>query len=192
MTHDPVPQRLSDADRDTAVTALRQHYEAGRLSDDEFADRSSKALAARVASEVDALFTDLPDPHPLFGAAAPSPWAAPGTWGQAPRPPFDPGNNTWPTTQPNWPGATPSSWGTSAGAPVPPPSYTPAPYAFTPPPAQQDPRREWVSVVRKAVWPALFLGAIITGHWTIWIAIGIIATIVLTQVGGRTRKPPPY
>lgn len=73
-----------------------------------------------------------------------------------------------------------------------PPSYTPAPYAFLTPPAQQDPRREWVSVVRRAVWPALFLGAIITGHWTIWIAIGIIATIVLTQVGGRTRKPPPY
>ena len=28
--------------------------------------------------------------------------------------------------------------------------------------------------------------------WLRWVVMGIVATIVLSQIEGRTRKPPPY
>lgn len=68
MTHDPVPQRLSDAERDAAAAMLREHYEAGRLDAAEFDERLSGALAARFARDLDALFSDLPEPRPGRGA----------------------------------------------------------------------------------------------------------------------------
>ena len=187
MTHEPVPQRLSDADRDAAVNALRQHYEAGRLSDEEFADRSGKALEARVASEADALFTDLPDPHPSLGSPAASPWADTSAWGQ-PQQPFDPGNRTWPTTQPNWPGAIPSSWTGNPQQYTP----TPVPYESAPQPVRPDARHNWIAVGRKVVWSVVIVAALATGQWVGWVVMGIVATIVLSQIEGRTRKPPPY
>ncbi len=64
MTQDPVPQRLSDAERDAAAAMLREHFEAGRLDPAEFEERLSSSLAARFASDLDALFSDLPDPRP--------------------------------------------------------------------------------------------------------------------------------
>ena len=38
MTSEPVPQRLSDAERDVAASMLREHFEAGRLDQAEFDD----------------------------------------------------------------------------------------------------------------------------------------------------------
>ena len=64
MTHDPVPQRLSDAERDAAAAMLREHFESGRLDAGEFDERLSAALGARIASDLDPLFTDLPEPRP--------------------------------------------------------------------------------------------------------------------------------
>lgn len=52
--------RVSDAERDQAVAELSEHYQAGRLALEEFDDRSSQALRARTASDLGALFTDLP------------------------------------------------------------------------------------------------------------------------------------
>ncbi len=55
--------RIGDAERDAAVTALGEHYAAGRLTKDEFDERSARAYAARTRSELWPLFTDLPRPE---------------------------------------------------------------------------------------------------------------------------------
>ena len=52
--------RVSDVERDQAVAELSEHYQAGRLTLEEFDDRSSQALRARTGSDLDGLFTDLP------------------------------------------------------------------------------------------------------------------------------------
>ena len=52
--------RVSDAERDRAVTELSEHFQAGRLTQDEFEDRSGQALGARTGEDLSALFTDLP------------------------------------------------------------------------------------------------------------------------------------
>ena len=39
--------RLSDAERDQAITELGEHFQAGRLTQEEFDDRSGRALQAR-------------------------------------------------------------------------------------------------------------------------------------------------
>jgi hypothetical protein len=52
--------RVSDADRDRAVTQLRDQTVAGRLTLEEFAQRTEKALAARTSSELDEVSRDLP------------------------------------------------------------------------------------------------------------------------------------
>ena len=56
----PGDLRVSDADRDRAVSELSEAFQAGRLSADEFGQRSGQALAARTGKELTALFTDLP------------------------------------------------------------------------------------------------------------------------------------
>jgi hypothetical protein len=52
--------RVSDAERDLAVAELSQHYQAGRLTVEEFNDRAGQASEARTGDELHALFTDLP------------------------------------------------------------------------------------------------------------------------------------
>ncbi|GAB3708994.1 DUF1707 domain-containing protein [Amycolatopsis oliviviridis] len=56
--------RLSDAERQDALEALEEHVRTGRLDLDEFGSRSAKISAARMASELEPLFTDLPSPRP--------------------------------------------------------------------------------------------------------------------------------
>jgi hypothetical protein len=56
----PVPLRIGDAERDRAVSALGDHYAAGRLTAEEFDDRSSRAWQARTAEALAPLFADLP------------------------------------------------------------------------------------------------------------------------------------
>jgi hypothetical protein len=52
--------RVSDADRDRAIAELSEHYQAGRLTTEELEDRTGRALQARTAADLAALFTDLP------------------------------------------------------------------------------------------------------------------------------------
>jgi len=52
--------RVSDAERDQAVAELSEHYQAGRLTLEEFDDRSDLALRARTGNDIVALFADLP------------------------------------------------------------------------------------------------------------------------------------
>jgi hypothetical protein len=64
--------RVSDADRDQAVTELSGHFQSGRITQDEFDERSGRALQARTGADLNALFTDLP---PRTGLAAAQPAA---------------------------------------------------------------------------------------------------------------------
>ncbi|MDX6252744.1 MAG: hypothetical protein QOF10_6104 [Kribbellaceae bacterium] len=59
------PIRIGDAERDRAVAALSDHFVAGRLTQDEFEERSNQATRARYDVDLKPLFVDLP-------AAAPS------------------------------------------------------------------------------------------------------------------------
>jgi hypothetical protein len=58
---DDVPLRASDADREQAVVALREHLIAGRLTLDEFCERVDAALRATVTEELAGLQNDLPE-----------------------------------------------------------------------------------------------------------------------------------
>lgn len=52
--------RVSDTERDQAVAELSEHFQAGRLTQEEFGDRSGRALQARTGTDLSDLFTDLP------------------------------------------------------------------------------------------------------------------------------------
>jgi hypothetical protein len=52
--------RVSDADREHAATALREHLAQGRLTLDELAERLDRTYAARTRGELDAISADLP------------------------------------------------------------------------------------------------------------------------------------
>jgi hypothetical protein len=56
----PGDLRVSDADRDRALAALSEHYQAGRLTLEEFEERSEQTLKSKTARELTSLFTDLP------------------------------------------------------------------------------------------------------------------------------------
>ncbi|MGZ4468997.1 MAG: DUF1707 SHOCT-like domain-containing protein [Nocardioidaceae bacterium] len=55
--------RIGDAERDAAISALGEHYAAGRLTKDEFDERSAQANAARTNADLWPLFADLPRPE---------------------------------------------------------------------------------------------------------------------------------
>jgi hypothetical protein len=52
--------RVSDADRDRALGELSEAFQAGRLTTEEFKQRSEHALGARTGNELAALLADLP------------------------------------------------------------------------------------------------------------------------------------
>lgn len=56
--------RVSDAERDRVLDALREHVAAGRLSMDEFDTRIAEALAARTDGELRHALRELPEPIP--------------------------------------------------------------------------------------------------------------------------------
>lgn len=56
------PIRIGDAERDQAVSSLSEHFVAGRLTQEEFEERSDQATRARYADDLSPLFADLPDP----------------------------------------------------------------------------------------------------------------------------------
>jgi Domain of unknown function (DUF1707) len=66
--------RIGDAERDAAIAALSEHFAAGRLSKDEFDERTEAAWAARTAGALAPLFVDLPAPHaPASSAVSTTP-----------------------------------------------------------------------------------------------------------------------
>jgi hypothetical protein len=83
--------RASDADRDLALEELSEHFQTGRLTREEFDERSARALRARTGRELSELFTDLP------GSVGPAGLAGP--WGST-----DPSPSGSPWPGPSWPG----------------------------------------------------------------------------------------
>jgi hypothetical protein len=84
--------RIGDAEREAAVTALGEHYAAGRLTKDEYDERADRANRARTGADLRPLFDDLPSLRLDSGGRAPAP-----VW---------PGRSRWP------------SWPTAGWAPV--------------------------------------------------------------------------
>jgi hypothetical protein len=67
----PGDLRVSDAERDRAVSELSEHFQAGRLTAEEFDERSGQALRARTGADLACLFTDLPrEQDPIEGPVA--------------------------------------------------------------------------------------------------------------------------
>lgn len=62
----PRPYRLSDHERSLAISALSDAFSEGRLDGDEFRERMSAASEAKLASDLDPLFVDLPGRTPTF------------------------------------------------------------------------------------------------------------------------------
>jgi Domain of unknown function (DUF1707) len=52
--------RVSDEQRDRAAQEIREHYAAGRLTDDELSERVQAAYTARTEQELSKLLSDLP------------------------------------------------------------------------------------------------------------------------------------
>ena len=70
----PGDLRVSDADRDRALSELSEAFQAGRITADEFDQRSGQALRARTGKELTALLADLPLQHaPTVRTAVPEP-----------------------------------------------------------------------------------------------------------------------
>lgn len=63
--------RVSNEERDAAVTILGVHLSTGRLDLAEYEERCGQAAVARTRGELEVLFTDLPAPHPDLSSAAP-------------------------------------------------------------------------------------------------------------------------
>jgi hypothetical protein len=82
--------RVGDQERNAALEALGEHLSAGRLDLDEYGERSAEVTTARTVADLEALFDDLPAPHPqLSGWALPAVRAgsSPVVGGSAPIPP---------------------------------------------------------------------------------------------------------
>jgi len=63
--------RISNQERDEAVSTLGEHLSTGRLELSEYEERCGQAVAARTRGELEVLFTDLPAPHPDLSSATP-------------------------------------------------------------------------------------------------------------------------
>jgi len=179
-TPDAFGQRLSDAERETAVGHLRVHAAAGRLTPEELEERSDAARAARTASEIAPLFGDLPDPQPGYLTAGQPTW------------------NTYPGN--TYPGASgtraPEPGSPSALPPVPAYSGTVVvPHSPAPTPATQQER--WLGVAQAVIWPVTIV-LVVTGAAPFWLFF--VAIALSSALGGyqgnryrnRRRQPPPY
>lgn len=78
--YQPSAMRASDADRDAVLAELSAHFQAGRLTLEEFDERSDAALHARTYGELADLTRDLPVP-----SRAPAPVPKPRTRPSGPR-----------------------------------------------------------------------------------------------------------
>ena len=78
VPYEPLPEarlRVGDAERFEAATALGEHFATGRLDQAEYDARVQAAYAGRTRADLQALFTDLPEPAP-FRPAARAGWEA--------------------------------------------------------------------------------------------------------------------
>jgi hypothetical protein len=72
--------RVSDAEREQTVTALKEHLTDGRLTWEEFSERMEEAYAARTRGALQATLRELPAPAPASSRPPPAPrwrWPVP-------------------------------------------------------------------------------------------------------------------
>lgn len=62
--------RVGDVEREEALRALGDHMSAGRLDIDEYGERTACVATSKTRGDLLALFKDLPEPKPVFGAPA--------------------------------------------------------------------------------------------------------------------------
>ncbi len=74
--------RIGDAERESAVSALSEHFATGRITREELDQRTDLAWAARTPAALRPLFADLPPPYPTAPVGGP-PTAPVGTAGPA-------------------------------------------------------------------------------------------------------------
>src|ERR1043165_9779390 len=65
--------RISDAERNEALSALSVHLSTGRLDVVEYEERRGVAAAPRTRVDLETLFQDLPAPHPDLSLATKPP-----------------------------------------------------------------------------------------------------------------------
>jgi uncharacterized protein DUF1707 len=65
--------RIGDAERDAAMTQLREHFVAGRLTFDELTERIDATLVAKTQRQIDRQLADLPRPPRPPRIARPEP-----------------------------------------------------------------------------------------------------------------------
>lgn len=63
--------RIGDAEREHALDLLGTHLGEGRLTVDEYGERSARVAASRTRGDLVDLFRDLPEPRPAFPRVAP-------------------------------------------------------------------------------------------------------------------------
>ncbi|WP_158844351.1 DUF1707 SHOCT-like domain-containing protein [Saccharothrix deserti] len=63
--------RIGDAEREQALELLGTHLGEGRLTVDEFGERSARVATAKTRGDLYALFSDLPAPRPTFSLVEP-------------------------------------------------------------------------------------------------------------------------
>ena len=68
----PATMRASDADRDTVMSDLSEHFQAGRLTAAELDERTGRALIARTWGELTELAADLPALRPAAPPGTPA------------------------------------------------------------------------------------------------------------------------
>ncbi|MFJ6675314.1 DUF1707 domain-containing protein [Actinosynnema sp. NPDC091369] len=69
--------RIGDAEREHALELLGTHLGEGRLSVDEYGERSARVATAKTRGDLYGLFADLPAPRPRFTQVEPPPVPAP-------------------------------------------------------------------------------------------------------------------
>lgn len=90
MTESP-QLRISDQNRESALTALGEHMTAGRIDIEEYGERSARITAAKTRGELVEIFADLPAPHPQYDEV-PQAVAAPQAQQEAAPAPRHPGS----------------------------------------------------------------------------------------------------
>ncbi len=80
--------RIGTAEREAALEALGDHFAQGRLTKEEYDERSDAVWSSRTAADLGPLFADLPHGSPVADPGAPHrgapPWAGPAWRGPAP------------------------------------------------------------------------------------------------------------
>ncbi|MBI4943466.1 MAG: DUF1707 domain-containing protein [Actinobacteria bacterium] len=155
---------LTEADRDAAVAALDVHRDAGRLDDVGFEDRSVRARRAWTQADLELLFLDLPEPHPVLGAPA---------WGSAPAA----GRDLAPSAPPAAP-----PWGRDA-------TSAPVPMSTSPVPARPPLVSPQVAQTVVALSPFVAVALwYFTGSWIFFLLIPVTGVLFGDAAGKKKRR----